>query len=108
MDHEPDYGSVCLCGDLGSGSCPPSLPVYGFPGKGRLCSPHMGGYDAYNITDFVHTQACFWCAEGRPSEKLMVWFLEVLNIASQYQFCLINVSHCLGTGRKMVMWIIFQ
>lgn len=40
MDHEPDYGSVCLCGDLGSGSCPPSLPVYGFPGKGRLCSPH--------------------------------------------------------------------
>ena len=33
MDHEPGYGSVGLCSDLASGSCPLSIPVYGFPGK---------------------------------------------------------------------------
>ena len=35
MDHEPGYGSVGLCCDLGSGPCLLSLSVYVFPGDGE-------------------------------------------------------------------------
>lgn len=55
----------------------------------------------------VHTGACFWCAVGRQIGKLMVWFLEFLNIAFHFQVFNINVSNILKVGRTMVMLIVF-
>ena len=56
----------------------------------------------------VHIGACFWCAVGRQIGKLMVGFLEFLNIVFHFQVYNINVSNSLIGGRTMMVLIVFS
>ena len=42
MEHEPGCGYIALCNDLGSGPCPLSFPVSGFPGERETLQPWHG------------------------------------------------------------------
>ena len=55
----------------------------------------------------VHIQALL-LVYRRQISKLKIWFLEVLNIALQIQFCVIDFTNSLETGRDEVMEIILQ
>ena len=50
----------------------------------------------------VHTWAMLFCTVGREIRKLKVQFLEVLNIAFQFQVCVIKITNCLGPGGAIV------
>ena len=65
MDHEPGCGSVALCNELGHAPCSLRLPVYGFPGRGRLCSTGMVDYSACNIIVQCTHRDMLLCAVGR-------------------------------------------
>ena len=75
-------------------------------GKGSSEALAIGSCVAYNTTVQCALTALLLLCRKQIS-KLKIWFLEVLNIALQIQFCVINFTNHFETGRDEVMGIIF-